>query len=89
MSEKVKAFELAFDAMERKRTGKPAPMATCPACGEPLIMTLRFPGKEFICVECRRLWGFVEPTPKEETPEIRARYEELKAKWDEEVKGED
>lgn len=81
MSEKVKAFELALDAMDRKRAGKEAPVATCPACGEPLVGTLKFRGKEFICVECRRLWGFVEPTPKDATPELLERLAELKAKW--------
>jgi hypothetical protein len=44
-------------------------------------MTFKFPGKEFVCVECRRTWGFVEPTPVEKTPELEARYQELKAKW--------
>ena len=85
MSEQLKAFGLALDMMKRKKEGKPAPMATCPSCGEPLIMTFKFPGKEFICVECRRLWGFVEPTPVEKTPELETRYQELKAKWTAEV----
>lgn len=81
MSEKVKALELAFDAVARKQEGKRPPVATCPACGEPLVLTLKFPEKEFICVECRGLWGFVDPVPIEETPELLARLAELKAKW--------
>ena len=81
MSEKVKALELAFDAIARKRDGKKPPIATCPSCGEPLVMTFKFLGKEFICVECRRTWGFVEPTPMEETPALLERLAELKAKW--------
>jgi hypothetical protein len=81
MSEKVKALEMAFDAVTRKREGKEPPVATCPSCSEPLIMTLKFRGKEFICVACRRLWGFVEPTPAESTPELLARLEELRAQW--------
>jgi len=89
MSEKVKALGMALDLMKRKREGKPAPMATCPSCGEPLISTLRFRGYEFICVVCRRHWGFVEPTPAEATPELDARYQELKAQWDAEIKESD
>ena len=81
MSEKVKAIELAFDAMRRKREGKEPPIATCPSCSEPLVGTFKFPGKEFICVACRGLWGFVEPTPAEATPELLARLKELKAQW--------
>ena len=87
MSEKVKALGLVLDAMKRRKGGKPAPMATCPSCGEPLISTLRFHGYEFICVVCKRLWGFVEPTPVESTPELTARYQELKARWDEVLDG--
>ena len=81
MSEKVKAMELALDAVTRKREGKEPPIATCPSCSEPLIGTFKFPGKEFICVACRRLWGFVEPTPAESTPELLARLKELKTQW--------
>ena len=81
MSEKVRALEMAFDAMARKREGKEPPIATCPSCSEPLIGTFKFPGKEFICVVCRRLWGFVEPTPAETTPELLARLEELRKQW--------
>ena len=82
MSEKVKALGLALDAAARQREGRAAPIATCPACGEPLVLTLKFRGKEFICIECRRLWGFVDPMPKEETPELLARLAELKARWE-------
>jgi len=81
MSGKIKAIALALDAVARKQQGKPAPMATCPHCREPLIGTFQFRGKEFICMGCRRLWGFVEPIPAEATPELEARYLELKAKW--------
>jgi len=82
MSEQLKAFQMVIGAIKRKDEGKPPPRATCPACSEPLIMTFRFPGKEFVCVECRKLWGFVEPVPAEETPELKKRYDELKTKWD-------
>ena len=81
MSEIVKALEMALDSIARNRGGRRPPVATCPSCGEPLVMTLKFRGKEFICVECGRTWGFVEPTPKEETPELLDRLAELNAKW--------
>ena len=82
MSEKLKAFEMVLDRAKRKSEGKASPIATCPKCKEPLIMTLKFRGKEFICVECRSLWGFVEPIPAEETPELMTRLKELRAKWE-------
>lgn len=81
MNEKIKALEMFLDTMERKKEGKPAPMATCPGCSEPLILTLRFPGKEFICVCCRKLWRFVDPTPAEATPERITRHQVLETKW--------
>lgn len=91
MSEKVKALGMVLDGMARKKAGRKPPMATCPAhyCGEPLVSTLRFRGYEFICVVCKRHWGFVDPTPAESTPELKARYEELKAQWDAEIKESD
>jgi hypothetical protein len=86
MSEKVKAMEMALDAIERKRTGAPAPMACCTRCGEPLIGTFRFAGYEFVCICCGKLLGFVEPTPKAATPELDARQAELQRLWNEAVK---
>lgn len=61
---------------------KNPPVACCPDCEEPLVMTMEFRGAEFICMVCRRLFGFLSPTPKDETPELRARYDELKAQYD-------
>lgn len=58
------------------------PMATCPKDGEPLIMTVRWPGAEFICIVCNGLYGFLSPKPVPPTPELQARYEELKAMFD-------
>jgi hypothetical protein len=60
---------------------KPAPMATCPTCHDPLVMTFEFPGAEFICVPCDRLYGFLSPLAAESTPELEARHEELKAEY--------
>ena len=84
MSEAMKALGFVLDAAKRKKEGKPSPMATCPNCGEPLIATFKFRGKEFICIECRKLWEFLEPTPVESTPDLDARYKELRAKWEDE-----
>lgn len=89
MSEKVKALGLALDSMARKRDGRDPRIATCPSCSEPLIGTFKFPGKEFICVVCRMLWGFVEPTPAESTPELLARLDELREQWRAEQSKED
>lgn len=83
-SDGIKALGMVLDMEDRKKTGKPAPMATCPACEEPLVGTIKFPGKEFVCVACRRTWGFIEPRPAEATPELKARYKVLKAQWDDE-----
>lgn len=86
MSDQIKAFSMVLDSMKRKREGTPAPIAMCPSCNEPLIMTFQFPGKEFICVCCRKLWEFIDPTPAEATPERIARHQVLKAKWEAEQK---
>lgn len=85
MSEMVKALGLALDSAARARDGKPPPMATCPRDDTPLISTLAFTYKEFVCLECGGQFGFVEPKPAEETPELSARYEALQAEWDEHV----
>lgn len=82
MSDMVKGFGMAMDAIDRRRTGRPAPMATCPECGEPLIATFRFPGKEFVCMGCKKLWEFLDPVPEEVTPELTERYGEMKKRWE-------
>lgn len=61
---------------------KEPPMACCPKDGEPLISTFRYPGAEFVCMVCGGLFGFLAPTPKTETPELTARYNELQARFD-------
>ena len=81
MSDKIKALGMVIESIKRREEGKPAPMATCPSCKEPLVMTFKFPGKEFICVKCRKLWGFLDPTPAEATPELIARHDELEVRW--------
>lgn len=57
-------------------------LACCRGCGEPLIMTFAWSRYEFYCVNCGAHLGFLEPQAKEPTPELDARYEELKAEWE-------
>jgi hypothetical protein len=65
---------VALDLLGRK--GNP-PMAMCRRCDdEPLVMTFEFPGAEFVCMNCKALYGFLDPRPAEETPELRAKYEQ-------------
>lgn len=61
-----------------------APVATCRVDGEPLVMTFEFPKYEFICQVCKKLYDFFGPKPADETPELLARYEELKAEYEKE-----
>jgi len=79
--EKIKALGMALGSNSSEKWGGKPPMATCPNCGEPLIATFHFPGYEFICASCKRMWGFVDPVPVESTPELEARHSELKAQW--------
>lgn len=60
---------------------KPRPMACCPTDGEPLVGTLEQRGAEFLCMVCGRYFGFLSPMPKDPTPELNARYEELRARF--------
>lgn len=56
-------------------------VATCPVDGEPLVSTFEFPKYEFICVVCDRLYGFLQPQPAQETPELMARHDELREQY--------
>lgn len=58
------------------------PTACCPKDGEPLMSTFRYPGAEFVCMVCGGEFGFLAPTPKKDTPELRARHDELRARFD-------
>ena len=58
-------------------------MAMCPRCDVPLISTMAFSGSEFYCLDCGAHLGFLSPRGREATPELNARYEALKAEWDE------
>lgn len=60
-----------------------AQTAVCLTDGEPLILTFERPKKEFCCLICGRWYEYLEPRPAPvETPELAARLEELKARWD-------
>lgn len=53
-------------------------IAMC-ACGEPLVMTFIYRGKEFYCVQCGATYGFLGPCGAESTQTLEARMEELNA----------
>lgn len=58
------------------------PMATCPLDDEPLVFTFEFRGAEFVCMVCGRKYGYMAPKPAKDTPELRARLEELEAQYE-------
>lgn len=64
------------------------PLGCCPRCKEPtpLISTMAFRKAEFYCLECGGHFGFLAPRAFDPTPELNARYDSLKAEWDEHVK---
>lgn len=76
---------VALDLLGR-RQGNP-PMAMCRRCpDEPLVMTFEFPKYEFICMNCKSLYGFLDPRPAEETPEIKAKQIERQKQYEAERK---
>lgn len=56
-------------------------IATCPSCGDVLVMTMAWRRKEFVCLGCGSLWEFLEPQPADETPELLALIDVRKAEW--------
>ncbi len=88
---RLPANELAtgLDLIERKRQGRAPPLACCPRCPEPtpLIGTIRFYKAEWYCLECGGRFGFLSPRTVEDTPELKARYEELQREWDDNTAG--
>jgi hypothetical protein len=61
--------------------------ATCHVDGEPLVSTLVFSKKEFVCVVCGRTYGFMEPVAAPETPKIKRRQKTLEKKWNKLIDG--
>lgn len=58
-----------------------APLAVCRSDGAPLVSTFAFRGYEFICLECGRKYGWLDPEAVEATPELNERHEALRAEW--------
>lgn len=57
------------------------------ACGEPLVGSMHVPKAELYCVECGRSYGLFGARSTNATPELDARYEELREAFDENVAG--
>lgn len=62
-------------------------MGMCPRCDTPVISTMAWRSYEFYCLECGAHLGFLSPRAAESTPELIARYDALKAEWDEHAGG--
>lgn len=63
--------------MSRER---PSSVAVC-RCGAPLVSTMVFPKKEWVCVECAATYGMFDANSKTTTDELWERYEALRALW--------
>lgn len=60
------------------------PVAMCPSCrDEVLVLTFRWPGAEFYCLACKGHFGFLDPRPEKETPDLKARQIEVRASFKE------
>jgi hypothetical protein len=59
---------------------RPERLSVC-ACGAPLIPTFHWRGKEFVCIECGRLYEFFGPQVVKTTDARWVRYEALLAEW--------
>lgn len=62
------------------------PTAGCPSCKAPLISTMAFSGVEFLCLECGRTCGWLDPY-KLDSEEAAERMAALQAEWDEHAAG--
>lgn len=69
-------------ALDMADKSKPARMACCPNCQEPMVSTMKYRGAEFVCQMCGLLCGWLDPIPKANTPELEARQKELQALFD-------
>lgn len=59
-----------------------APMACCPTDREPLVATMEFRGAEFVCMVCGTKYGFLSAIGRPITPELQARHDELRARYE-------
>lgn len=57
-------------------------MAVCRVDGEPLVSTMAFIYKEFVCVVCGRTYGWLDPEAVDPTPELEKRGKELRGRWE-------
>lgn len=46
------------------------------------MATFRYSGAEFVCMVCGSLYGFFDVDSVVDTPELAARHDELKARFD-------
>lgn len=46
------------------------PIAMCPRCVVPLVMTMGWSHAEFYCLNCGAHLGFLSPVPADETPRL-------------------
>lgn len=67
--------------------GEDRPTKYAVHCGVPLIPTMVFRKAEFYCLECGAALGMFSPMTSKATPELHAKYDELKAEWDEHASG--
>jgi len=58
------------------------PFACCPRCGEPLVSTFEFRKKEWVCVACPAVWDWLSARAGAVSPEMQARYDEHKKRYD-------
>jgi hypothetical protein len=62
-------------------------VATCPSCGDVLVMTFAWRGSEFVCLGCSALLGYMDPEPADETPDLTESMAARKAEWAEMSEG--
>lgn len=77
MAGRVTALD-AVKAIEMHGRGRKVAMCSCDA---PLVSTLAFRHFEFYCLDCGRRYGFLDPRPADETPELIARCDAYLAEW--------
>lgn len=58
-------------------------IAMCPRCpDEVLVATFRWPQAEFYCLACKGHFGWLDPRPAEETPELLERCEVVRVAFE-------
>lgn len=62
-------------------------IAMCRRCQEPLVSTMMFRKAEFYCVNCGATYGYLEPVPATETPELLSRMDANRTEFENLAKG--